>query len=57
MDIWVVLSFFAVINNDATNILVQVSAFVFSKLSEASEMVPLVCTPFELETVPSCLIL
>lgn len=49
--------FFAVINNAATNILVQVSAFVFSKLSKASEMIPLVCTPSELETVPSCLIL
>lgn len=37
---------------------VHVSAFVFSKISKkSSKMVLLICTPSELGTVPSCLIL
>lgn len=46
--------FFAITNNAAMNILVHVSAFVFSKISEKfSKMVLLVYTPSELGTVPS----
>lgn len=41
---------FAIMNNAAMNILVHVSAFVFSKISKkVSKMVLLVCRPFKLE--------